>query len=230
MSDFITIVAVFAVIGFVIGRQLIGEPLRGKRVVMLPVVLTVIGLTDLGGSHHQPVTPTDIACLVVGGLLVTGIGLAQGCVTRLESRDGALWGQMPVKGLWLWALLIATRLAMTGVAVMLGAHVAASSSTILLMLGINRLAQAAVVVPRAMSAQISFAPEKDGKVFLANLSGDGQRRSSAQPTTDGRAYSSDSVRHAPSAKTATGIDWTAVGHQASNVHGEPRRQAPHRRA
>lgn len=49
------------------------------------------------------------------------------------------------------------------------AHVAASSATILLMLGINRLGQAAVVVPRALAAGIPFAPEKDGKVFMAGL-------------------------------------------------------------
>jgi hypothetical protein len=90
---------------------------------------------------------------------------------RLESRDGALWGQLPLKGLWLWALLIGTRLLVSGVADVAGAHVAASTSTILLLLGINRLAQAAVVLPRALAADIPFAPEKDGRTFLAGLVG-----------------------------------------------------------
>jgi K+-transporting ATPase A subunit len=30
------------------------------------------------------------------------IGLAQGFTVRLESRHGALWGQLPVQALWLW--------------------------------------------------------------------------------------------------------------------------------
>ena len=49
----------------------------------------------------------------------------------------------------------------------LHAHVAASSATLLLSLGVNRLAQAAVIVARAMAMGVPFAPEKDGKVFMA---------------------------------------------------------------
>jgi hypothetical protein len=48
------------------------------------------------------------------------------------------------------------------------AHVAASTATLLFGLGVNRLAQAAVIVPRAMAMGVPFAPEKDGKVFMAN--------------------------------------------------------------
>jgi hypothetical protein len=39
VSEVIRVLAVIAVIGYVIGRQLMGEPLRGKRVVLLPVIL-----------------------------------------------------------------------------------------------------------------------------------------------------------------------------------------------
>jgi hypothetical protein len=168
VSEILPIVAVIAIVAYVIGRQLVGEPLRGKRIVLLPVILTVIGIADLGGKSHH-VMPVDVACLIAGALLVAGIGVAQGLAMRLESRKGSLWGQMPAKGLWLWLLLIASRVLMVVIAHGVNAQVAASSATILLMLGINRLAQAAVVVPRALSAGIPFAPEKDGKVFMAGL-------------------------------------------------------------
>ena len=168
MSDFFSVIAVIAVVGYVISRQLTGEALRGKRVVLLPVILTVIGIADLG-SNKVSVRPVDIACLVVGAIVVAGIGALQGAVTRLESRNGSLWGQLPVRGLWLWLLLILARVTMMLVADGLDAKVAASGATILLMLGINRLGQAAVVVIRAMAAGIPFAPEKDGRVFLAGL-------------------------------------------------------------
>jgi hypothetical protein len=160
-------VAVVAIVVYVIGRQLVGEPLRGRRLVVLPAVLTVIGAVDLHSAG--PVRAVDIACLAVGGLVAVGIGVAQGIVTRLESRAGALWAQLPVKGLWLWLGLVVSRLAVTGVAVGAHAHVAASSSTILLMLGINRLSQSAIVVPRAIAAGIPFAPEKDGQIFLGEM-------------------------------------------------------------
>ncbi len=168
MSELFEIVAVIAIVGYVIGRQLIGEPLRGRRVVLLPVILTVIGVANLTGAKLHP-RPADIGCLIVGGVIVAGIGLGQGSILRLESRNGSLWGQLPVKGLWLWLLLVSSRVLMTLIADGLDAKMAAASSTILLMLGINRLGQAAAVLTRAISAGIPFAPEKDGKSYLAGL-------------------------------------------------------------
>ena len=46
------VLAVIAIVAYVIGRQLLGEALRGKRVIALPAVLAVIGLTRLGGGGH----------------------------------------------------------------------------------------------------------------------------------------------------------------------------------
>ena len=61
MSEVIRVLAVVAVIGYVIGRQLMGEPLRGKRVVVLPVILAVAGVADLGehaAMLNRPMTPS----------------------------------------------------------------------------------------------------------------------------------------------------------------------------
>jgi hypothetical protein len=97
VSEVIRVLVVMAVIGYVIGRQLMGEPLRGKRVVLLPVILAVAGAVDLG-KHGRHVEPADVICLVISGLIAVTIGLLQGRMIRLESRNGALWGQMPVRG------------------------------------------------------------------------------------------------------------------------------------
>jgi hypothetical protein len=160
------ILAVVGIIGFVIYQQLAGQPLRGKRTVLLPAILTVIGFTDLrgGGVHLQS---ADIVCLVIGAAGSIAIGLGFGAITKLESRDGSLWAQMPVRGLWLWAAMVAWRGVIFVLATGVHAHVAASSTTLLFTLGLNRLAQAAVIVPRAMAAGVPFAPEKDGKTFMA---------------------------------------------------------------
>jgi hypothetical protein len=37
--------------------------------------------------------------------------------------------------------------------------------------GLNRVGQAAVIMPRAMRAGIPFAPEKDGRTFLGDAFG-----------------------------------------------------------
>jgi hypothetical protein len=171
----IEILAVIGVIGYVIFRQVQGEPLRGKRAVVLPLVLTVIGFLNLtgNGSGTGHLTGTDVACLAVGTAGSAVIGLAFGAVMRLESRGGYLWAQLPLRGLWLWAALAGWRVLVMVLSSGLHAHVAASAATLLLSLGVNRLAQAAVVVVRATGMGVPFAPEKDGRVFLGDTLGCG---------------------------------------------------------
>jgi hypothetical protein len=152
------------IIVYVVAQQLVGSAVRGKRLVVLPAVLTVIGVLSLGGRPDA----IDIGLLVVGGAVAVAIGAGLGAMTRLEQRGGYLWTQVSKHGLWLWAGLILSRVVMAGIAHATGAHVAASTGAILLMLGLNRAAQALVVVPRAIAAGIPFAPEKDGTVFGAS--------------------------------------------------------------
>jgi hypothetical protein len=178
----IEILAVIGIIGYVIYGQVQGQPLRGRRTVLLPAILTVIGFVNLrsGGAH---LSGADITSLVIGAAGSAVIGLAFGAVTRLESRGGYLWAQLPLRGLWLWAALVAWRVVVILLASGLHANVAASSATLLFSLGINRLAQAAVIVMRATRMGVPFAPEKNGKSFLSDsmsqrfsLEGDDSRR------------------------------------------------------
>ncbi|BBA98061.1 hypothetical protein RVR_4104 [Actinacidiphila reveromycinica] len=187
----IEVLAVIAIVAYVIGRQLLGESLRGKRVLLLPAILVIVGLTRLsGGGHH--LHPVDVACLVVSGLVAAAIGAGQGAMMRLENRQGGLWGQMPPRGLVLWVALVGFRVAMTVLAGALGAHVAASSAPIVLLLGVNRLGQAAVITRRALAAGIPFARENDGSVFLSDqLSGLGTRLTGRSgPAAPGRGATS----------------------------------------
>lgn len=163
----LTVLAVIGIVVYVVGQQVVGSALQGKRLVVLPTVLTVIGIADLSGHGSHP-GATDIVLLAVSAVTAIAIGIALGAMTRLERRDGHLWAQLPKRGLWLWAALIVSRLLVTGIAHADGAHVAAGTAAILLMLGLNRAAQTLVVAPRAIAAGIPFAPEKDGTVFGAS--------------------------------------------------------------
>lgn len=160
------IVAVVVIVGYVIGRQLLGEHLRGKRLILLPVVLVALGLSQLVGHHPGA---ADIALIAVSAIVASAIGVAQGALLHLETRDGTLWGQMPLRSLWLWTALVGSRIVVDVIAHGIGAHLAASTAPIILTLGINRLAQAAVVAPRAFAAGIPFAPEKNGSTFLGDV-------------------------------------------------------------
>jgi len=175
--SWLEVLVVIAIIGFVIYQQLIGQPLQGKRLVVLPAVVTVIGFLDLRGHHLRP---ADLVWLTIGAAGSLLIGLAFGLITRLESRDGVLWAKMPLRGLWLWGALLAWRVLIMILAVRTGAHVAASITPLLFTLGLNRLGQAAVIVARARRAGIPFAPEKDGSTFLADAFGGRDRGTSGR--------------------------------------------------
>jgi hypothetical protein len=165
--SFLTVLVAIGIIIYVIGQQLLGSALSGKRVVVLPAVLTVIGIIDVSGQKSH-LAATDIVLLVVSAAIAIATGAGLGALTRLERRDGYLWAQLPKRGLWLWGGLIVSRLVIIGIAHASGADAAAGTAAILLMLALNRGAQALVVVPRAIAAGIPFAPEKDGSVFGAN--------------------------------------------------------------
>jgi hypothetical protein len=156
-----TVVVVLGIMGYSIARQIAGEPLRVKRLIGLPAALTVIGIVDVANSKAQSPTVTDVVLIAVGCAINVIIGICQGRLMRLESRDGYLWGQMPVSVLWWWGAKIASGVVLDGIGHVLGAGLATTSAVMLLRLGVNRLAQAAIVAPRAFATGIPFAPESD---------------------------------------------------------------------
>jgi hypothetical protein len=214
MHAVLIVLVVVTIVAYVIGRQLRGEALRGKRLIVLPIVLAAIGAIDLHGDHLRP---ADVGFIGVSALVAAGIGLAQGRMMRLESRGGYLWGQMPLRSLWLWLALVGSRVLLMVLASGAHAHVAASTSSILLVLGVNRLCQALVVAPRAWSAGIPFAPEKDGNSFLAGAFTD-RVVTRTSPTVSEAApdapATTDTGRLTPMSAPADGVDWKALAQQA----------------
>jgi hypothetical protein len=171
----LTVLVAIGIVVYVIGQQVVGSSISGKRLVVLPIVLTAIGILDISGHGSRP-GAADIVLLIVSAVIAIAIGVSLGAMTRLERRDGHLWTQLPKRGLWLWGALIVSRLVVSGIGHLDGAHLAAGTAAILLMLGLNRAAQALVVVPRAIAAGIPFAPEKDGSVFGASWFSDSSSR------------------------------------------------------
>jgi hypothetical protein len=82
--------------------------------------------------------------------------------------------------------MIVSRVAVFALGSALHSHVATSS--LLLSLGLNRLAQAAVIAPRAMAMGVTFAPEKDGKVFLAEAFNRGTGHVGSTPQNGAAGY------------------------------------------
>lgn len=157
----VEVLLIVAAIGYTVYLQLKGQSLRGKKVMMLPVILTIIGFSDLYGIRHN-LRADDILWITVGAVGSVVIGLAFGAIMRVESRDGAPWVQMPVRGLWLWGALAGWRVVVYLLAAGMDAHIAASATPLLFTLGLNRLAQAAVVAYRSSTLGIPSGPWRSG--------------------------------------------------------------------
>ena len=146
---------VVAGVTLMIVTQLKGLTMTWKRTVLLPAIVSVIGFVGLAGTTG--VGWEDVFCMVVSAVMAAAIGVGQGVSMHLEARQGTLWGQMPLRGVWLWVALFASRVVMVAVAYAIGAKAAYSFDAIILTLGVNRLAQAAVVGTRALKAGVNFA-------------------------------------------------------------------------
>jgi len=109
--DLITVayaVLVAALLVWIVTRQFAGRFVRSPRAMLvLPLVLAVVGLRQLGAS---PVALAGLAAVLVAVELVVAalLGAARGALTRLTLRDGYLYerGGWPVLGLWV-AMVVA---------------------------------------------------------------------------------------------------------------------------
>jgi hypothetical protein len=74
----LTVLVVIGIIVYVVGQQLVGGALSGKRVVVLPAVLTVIGIVEVSGQGSHP-DATDIVLLVVSAVVACRSGAGGRC-------------------------------------------------------------------------------------------------------------------------------------------------------
>jgi hypothetical protein len=167
MSELVLALVLLGVVAAVIISQVKGVTLSGRRMVLLPVILIGFGAVNLAGMHGVGVL--DIVCIAVSAAIASAIGLGQGWAMHLESRGGALWGRLPLRGLWWWAALIAARIGMLAVAAALGAKAAGSVDAVFLVLGINRLAQSAMIGLRASRAGLPLGGPASRPAFTDGL-------------------------------------------------------------
>lgn len=156
-------ILVAALLVLVMWRRLKGEPAQGKRMVVLPGILIVIGLAGLGTALTRPL---DVAYLVCTVALALIIGALRGLTLRVSERDGVAFVQYTWLTIVLWGVSIASKI---GFAVLwhslFEAGSASSSSSYMLVFGASLLAEGLVTLYRALhgTGAILWATAKNGK-------------------------------------------------------------------
>lgn len=154
-----TILLIVLGVGFVLARRMIGEQVEIKGLLILPLVLTGIGVSQLGGIHDvDAATVTFIALSVV---LSVGLGLVRGRTVHLGERHGELWMRYRVSSVGLWVLNLAIKGALVPLQHAVSPPAAsAANHALLFSIGLGILAETAVVLLRALDTKASLAWEK----------------------------------------------------------------------
>jgi hypothetical protein len=148
MSGPVEIVVILAAVGYVLARRVIGEPAQAQRMLILPIVLSLIGLSDVSG---QVKTPLSLLFLVATAAISVVLGALRGASVRISQRDGLAFLRYTGVTVVLW---------LVSLVITFGANLArgaidpkdagAVGNRLLLTLGLGILAEGLVVLYRAL--------------------------------------------------------------------------------
>ena len=146
----LTVVPWIAVALLVIYRQCTAQPLRGRPLIVLPVLLAVMGISNLA---QQPATaPAAIAVLVANAVIASTLGLWRGSSIRVwRDATDTILRQATLLTLALWLVALALRALTATVGHASGLAGSVSVGELPLFLGITFAAQNLVVWTRAQS-------------------------------------------------------------------------------
>ncbi|MGQ4514395.1 hypothetical protein [Streptomyces sp. DW26H14] len=162
MSGPVEIVLIVAAVGYVLVRRMMGEPAQAKRMLILPAVLCVIGLSDVSG---EVTTSMSLLFLVATAAISVVLGMLRGASVRISQRDGLAFVRYTGVTVLLWVLNLAVKL---GANFALGAldpkDAGGVGDSLMLSLGLGILAEGLVVLYRALRAghQVMWAQGRDG--------------------------------------------------------------------
>ena len=160
-KDAIYVLGGLAVVVFFIVRQRRGDRFR-ERSLLFPIALGIYGvvlLTDT--SKHVSLNVASVLLLILSALASIGFGVVRGRTIELFVRGGELWERASWTTIGAgWGGLLVTRIALIGAASAIGAKLAASPTSIPIMLAITLGTQMLVERQRARAAGIPIAPSR----------------------------------------------------------------------
>jgi hypothetical protein len=145
----VQIILIVALLIYVIVRRLQGLPLRIGRVLVVPLVVLALGVSQL--THLEA---RDIALLTVKAVVGLGLGALRGATIALYERRGYLWFRYRPVTVAIWLATVAVR-----VVLQIGLPVgSAGSASLTVALAVSLLGEGVIVAVRAQRTRVAFAP------------------------------------------------------------------------
>ena len=174
MNGSTEILLILAAVAYVMARRVIGEPAQGKRMLLLPVVLVAIGLSDVSKAGSNP---TALGFLIATAAVSIVLGALRGASTRLSVKDGIVFVHYRALTILLWVVSLAVKFGANAVFQHTDKHAAtAAGNSLLLTLGAGMLFEGLVTLSRALRTdhQVIWSKGKDGQPhrtspFLDNM-------------------------------------------------------------
>jgi hypothetical protein len=161
MRGAIYVIGGLAIIVLFIVRQRRGERFE-PRSLFVPAALAIYGIVLLEHTaRRDPFTASSAVLLMLSAVASLSFGVFRGRTVELFVRDGELWERATWANLGIgWGGLLLVRVGLIGTAAAVGAALAASPTSIPLMLAITLAAQMLVVGERTRSAGVAIAPSR----------------------------------------------------------------------
>jgi hypothetical protein len=157
----IYVIGGLAIIALFVVRQRRSERFE-QRSLIIPAVLAVYGLVLLDHTaRRDPLTAASVLLLSLSAAASIGFGVFRGRTIELFVRDGELWERATWATLGVgWGGLLLIRLGLIATAAAAGATLAASPTSIPLMLAVTLAAQMLIVRGRARRTGAVIAPTR----------------------------------------------------------------------
>jgi hypothetical protein len=152
VNAIVIIPLVLAAIGYVLTSRLRGQPLNIRRLLVLPAVLSGIGLLQVIGLAGHGARVVDLVMIGVGVAVSAAMGAVRGVTVAVYAWEGRPWLRYRPATLAMWGATIAARVAVAAATLGVGSSLATRGPAILLSVGITLLAESIVVARRAFSA------------------------------------------------------------------------------
>ncbi len=161
VRDAIYVIGGLAIVVFFIVRQRRSDRFR-ERSLLFPIALGIYGIVLLTSTEeHIAVSVASSVLLVLSAAASLGFGVIRGRTIELFERGGELWERASWTTIGVgWGGLLLTRVALIAGAAAVGAKLAASPTSIPLMLAITLGAQMIVVKQRATTMGVATTPAR----------------------------------------------------------------------